>query len=75
MRNGWITINARFPLDSLFGLTPLLLYINDFSDVFCNISVNTNDAELCSKCDWASDLWQQLELSALLKFDVQDAVD
>ena len=53
----------------------MLLYINDFSDVFCNISVNTNDTELRSKCDWASDLWQQLELSALLKFDVQDAVD
>ena len=28
-----------------------------------------------SKCDQASDLWQQLELSSELKSDLQDTVD
>ena len=29
-------------------------------DVICNIVIYADDATLCSKCDQASDLWQQL---------------
>ena len=39
----------------------LLLYINDLpDDVICNIAICADDTTLCSKCDQASDLWQQL---------------
>ena len=30
---------------------------------------------LCSKCDQASDVWQQLELASELESDLQDTVD
>ena len=30
---------------------------------------------LCSKCDQASDLWQQLELASELESDLSDTVD
>ena len=33
------------------------------------------DTTLCSKCDQASDLSQQLELAAELEFDLRDTVD
>ena len=40
------------------------IYINDLpADVICNIAVCADDTTLCSKCDQASDLWQQLELA------------
>ena len=34
-----------------------------------------SDATLYSKCDQASDLWQQLELASELESDLQDTVD
>ena len=46
-----------------FGPTFFLLYINDLpEDVKCNIAIYADDTTLYSKCDRASDLWQQLEL-------------
>ena len=51
----------------------LLLYINDLPDnVICNYA---DDTTLYSKCDQASDLWQQLELASELESNLQDTVD
>ena len=52
-----------------------LLYINDLpDDVICNIAIYADDTTLYSKCDQASDLWQQLELASELESDVGDTV-
>ena len=41
-----------------------LLYINNLpDDIICNSAIYADDTTLCSKCDQASDLWQQLELA------------
>ena len=44
-------------------------------DVICNIAIYADDTTLYSKCDQASDLWQQLELASELESDLQDTVD
>ena len=42
--------------------------INDLpDDVISNVAIYADDATLYSKCDQASDLWQQLGLSSELK--------
>ena len=47
---------------SILGPALFLLYINDFPDhVICNVAIYANDTTLYSKCNQASDLWQQLE--------------
>ena len=54
----------------------LLLNINDLTDdVICNIAIYADNTTLCSKCDQASDLWQQLELASELESDLQDTAD
>ena len=59
----------------LKGLTLFLLYINDLpDDVICNITIYADDTTLYSKCDQASDLWQQLELASELESDLRDTV-
>ena len=64
-------VNAGIPEGSILGPTLLLLYINDFpDDVICNIVIYADDTTLYSKCDQASDLWQQLELTSELKSDI-----
>ena len=53
-----------------------LLYINYLpDDVICDIAIYADDTTLCSKCDQASDLWQQLELASELESDLRDTVD
>ena len=48
------------------------LYINDLpDDVICNVANYGDDTTLYSKCDQASELWQQLELSFELESDLQ----
>ena len=58
------------------GPTLFLLYINGhLNDIIRNISIYADDNTLYSKCDWASDQWQQLELASEFKSYLQDTVD
>ena len=53
-----------------------LLYINDLpNDVICNISIYADGITLYSKCDQASDLWQQVELASEFESELQDTAD
>ena len=68
-------VNAAVPEGSKLGPTLFLLYINDLpDDAICNIAIYADDTTLCSKCDQASGLWQQLELASELESDLQDTV-
>ena len=64
-------VNAGVPQDTILGPTLFLLYINDLpDDVICDIAIYADDTTLYSKCDWASDLRQQLELASELESDL-----
>ena len=53
------------------GPTLYILCINDLPDfVICNIAIYAGDTTLFSKCDQASNLWQQLELASELESDL-----
>ena len=69
-------MNAGVPERSILGPTLFLLYINDLpDDVICNIAIYADNNTLYSKCNHASDLWQQLELASELESDLRDTVN
>ena len=69
-------VNAGVPQGSIISPTLFLLYINGLpDDVICSIAIRADDTTLYSKCDQASDPWQQLELASELESDLQDTVD
>ena len=64
-------VDAVVPQGSIIDPTLFLVYINDLpDDVVCNIAVHADDTTLYSKCDQASNLWQQLELAFELESDL-----
>ena len=69
-------VNAGVPQGSILGPKLFLLFINYLPDnVICDIAIYVDDTTLCSKCDQASNLSQQLQLASdLLKSDPQDNV-
>ena len=70
------SVNAGVPQGFIFGPTLFLLCINDLpNDVICDIFIYADDTTLNSKCDQASNLWQQLELASELEYDLRDTVD
>ena len=61
-------VNTGIPQDFILGPTLFLIYNNDRpDDIICNIAVYADDTTVYSKCNQASDLWHQLELSSKLE--------
>ena len=72
--------SQKYPVNAgvksaILGPTLFLLYISDLpDDVICNIPIYADDTTHYSKCNQASDLWQQHELASELESDLPDTV-
>ena len=64
---------VKSALFCIFWMLPPLSKITP-DDVICNIGISADDTTLYSKCDQASDLWQQLELASELESDLPPLV-
>ena len=62
--------------DIFLPVFPSRTNLNGIPDgVICDIAIYADDTTLYSRCDRASDLWQQLELASELESDLRDTVD
>ena len=69
-------VNGGVLQGSILGPAFFLLYVNGLPDnVICDITISADDTTVHSKCDQASDLWQQLELTSELESSPGNTVD
>ena len=70
------SVIARVHQGSILRPTLFLLCINELpDDVICTSAICADDTTHYSKCDQASDLWEQLGLVSELESGLQDIVD
>ena len=55
-----------------FSYNTLMIFL---TNVICDIAIYADDTTFYFKSDWASDLWQQLELASELESDLSDTMD
>ena len=64
-------LKAPFMLMTLLMRLSVML-LDHPDEVICDAAIYANDTTLYSKCDQASDLWQQLELASEIESDLRD---
>ena len=62
--------SQEYPVNAVVPQGSILYDIPD--DVICDIPIYADDTTVYSKCDQASDLWQQPELASELASDLQE---